>query len=123
MAQTPQASKQQHWLQLVQCWQLSRLSVREFCRRHHLSQPSFYAWRRTLQQRGLLTNPPKNIPATAADPPAIPSSAFVKLTLPTEAPTPATVDIVLGQRLLRVRPGFDAPTLLALVRLLEEPAC
>ena len=33
------------------------------------------------------------------------------------------VEIVLGNRVLRVRPDFDADMLLELVRLLEEPAC
>ena len=43
--------KEQHWRRLIQLWKNSGLSVRAFCASHHLSQPSFYAWRHELQQR------------------------------------------------------------------------
>lgn len=70
------------------------------------SEPSFYSWRRVLRERGLLDDAP----------------AFVKLTIAPES-TASIVEIVLGKRIVRVRPGFDADLLLELVRLLEEPAC
>ncbi len=44
-------AKEAYWRDLLQRWQTSGLSIRDFCRRHRLSQPSFYAWRRTLAQR------------------------------------------------------------------------
>jgi hypothetical protein len=47
---------------------------------------------------------------------------FVKLTLDPESTPASAVEVVLGERVLRVRPGFDAAMLLKLVRLLEEPA-
>ena len=43
--------KEQYWRQLIQRWQASDLSIRAFCRQHHLAIPSFYAWRRTLRER------------------------------------------------------------------------
>src|SRR5262249_37947207 len=43
--------KEQHWRRWVQRWKNSGLTVRDFCARHQLVQPSFYAWRRELQQR------------------------------------------------------------------------
>ncbi len=46
--------KQQLWLEHLQRWQSSRLSVRVYCERFGLSQASFYAWKRILRQRGLL---------------------------------------------------------------------
>ena len=46
--------KQQYWLEHVQRWQSSRLSVRAYCDRFGLSQASFHSWKRTLLQRGLL---------------------------------------------------------------------
>jgi hypothetical protein len=51
------------------------------------------------------------------------SAAFVKLTLPAEPTAASTVELVVGDRLLRVRPGFDPDMLRQLVRLLEEPPC
>jgi hypothetical protein len=40
---------------LIQLWKNSSLTVRAFCARHYLTQPSFYAWRRELQQRDVAT--------------------------------------------------------------------
>ena len=109
MALHVDGSKQAHWLNLVQRWQRSKLSVREFCQRHQLSEPSFYSWRRVLRERGLIDE-------QAATP------AFVKLTLDAEPSFQRAVEVVLGGRVLRVHPGFDPGMLLELVRLLEEPA-
>src|SRR4051812_9792772 len=120
MARRPDASKQRRWLDLMRLWQQSRLTVRAFCQRHRLTEPNFYAWRQLLRQRGLLSEQPApQSSAKAASTPA----AFVQLTVQAEPPTVAAVDLVLNERrLLRIRPGFDAATLLELVRLLEEPA-
>lgn len=112
MGQRVDFGKQDHWVKLVQHWQRSGLSVRDFCECHRLSEASFYSWRRVLRERGLLHDEPAH-----ADKPA-----FVNLTVAAEA-APSVVEVVLGERVLRVRPGFDADLLLELVRLLEEPAC
>jgi transposase-like protein len=122
MSRSANASKLRRWLELVRLWQRSQLTVRAFCSRHRLSEPSFYAWRRVLRQRGLLQGGP-----SAPHPSESTSSkpAFVKLSLGASEPhTPAAVELVLSQRrLLRVYPGFDPDTLRQLVHLLEEPAC
>lgn len=47
----PDPGKQRFWSACVSRWRRSGLSVREFCRREALSEPSFYAWRRILTQR------------------------------------------------------------------------
>jgi transposase-like protein len=112
MALRVNVSKQTYWLDLVQRWQRSNLTVREFCQRQQVSEPSFYSWRRVLRERGLMDES-----ASPAKP------AFVKLALDAEPTTVNAVEVVLGRRVLRVRPGFDADMLLQLVRLLEEPAC
>ena len=65
-----------------------------------------------LRERGLLDDAGR-----------APSSAFVKLTLEAEPAAASAVEVVVGKRVLRVRPGFDAAMLLELVRLLEERAC
>jgi transposase-like protein len=116
MAQFPDAGKQRHWLDLVQRWQRSKLTVREFCEYHQLSEASFYAWRRVLRERGLIQDPPTESNTSA-------TPAFVKLTVAAEPAAASVVEVVLrDRRLLRVRPGFDADMLLQLVRLLEERA-
>lgn len=124
MAQHPDAGKQRRWLALIRLWQHSKpkVTVREFCQRHSLSEASFFAWRRTLRTRGLIDNPQ---PSQLSKPTLLPNTAaFLQLTPVAEPVTPTAIDLLLnGQRLLRVRPGFDGPTLLQLVRLLEELAC
>jgi transposase-like protein len=43
--------KEQFWRRAVAEYRRSGLTVREFCARRTLSEPSFYAWRRELAQR------------------------------------------------------------------------
>jgi len=100
--------KEQHWRRWIQLWKNSDLTVRAFCARHHLSQPSFYAWRRELQQRDSATS-------------------FVQVrVVPDDHQGPAThIEIVLaGGRCVRVTPGFDPGMLRQLLAVLEEaPPC
>ncbi len=49
--------KEQQWRRWIGQWQHSGLTIRAFCERHHLSQPSFYAWRScAIQQRDAVTS-------------------------------------------------------------------
>jgi transposase-like protein len=117
MAQHADSGKQRHWLDLIRLWQQSNLSVRAFCRRHRLSEPSFYCWRRTLRQRGLIEREATNDAAKRETP------AFVQVTVAAGAAS-KSIEVVLAKgRRLRVRPGFDVNTLRQLLRVLEEPAC
>jgi transposase-like protein len=99
--------KEQHWRRLIQLWENSGLTVRAFCARHHLSQPSFYAWRRELQQRDAAT-------------------AFVPVQVetndqPARVNSVPTIEVVLaGGRCIRVTPGFDSATLRQLLAVLQE---
>ena len=44
-------SKEHFWRTMVRQWRSSGLSVRVFCEQRRLSEPSFYAWRRSLAER------------------------------------------------------------------------
>jgi len=117
MAQRPNPDKERRWLDLIRLWRQSRLSVRAFCERRRLSEPSFYAWRRLLRQRGLIDEE-----ASARALPVAARPAFVQVAV--DAPAPPGIDLVLAPgRLLRVRPGFDPDLLRQLLRLLEEQSC
>ena len=100
--------KEQHWRRLIQLWKNSGLTVRALCARHHLSQPSFYAWRRELQQRDAAT-------------------AFVPVQVETgDQPASSThiESFLAGGRSIRITPGFDPATLRQLLAVLQEaPPC
>jgi transposase len=100
--------KEQLWRQRLREWHASGLTVRAFCERHGLAEPSFYAWRRLLQQRQAEV------------------AAFVPVHIvPDEAPPPAgAVEVLLpGNRSVRVSAGFDAATLRQVLAVLEDKPC
>ena len=106
MAQaTRDLGREPHWRRVLARWRRSGLSVRAFCRAEGFSEPSFYMWRRKLEQ------------ADHKKPAFLPVHVVTE-----EAKPPATrdIEIVLANgRCLRVGPGFDPRTLVTLVDLLE----
>jgi transposase len=101
--------KEQHWRRFIELWRHSGMSVRAFCDRHHLAEPSFYAWRRHFQQRA------------AATPTLVPVQI-----IPDDPPRGhCGIEVVLADgRCLRVAPGFDPATLRQVLAVLEEaPPC
>jgi hypothetical protein len=100
--------KERQWRQWITEWRASGLSVRAFCDRRGLATPSFYHWRRVLEQR------------------ATEKAAFVPVQVVAEAvPALATaLEVVLTDgRMVRVAPGFDAATLRQLLAVLEGRPC
>ena len=99
--------KEQLWRQRLRQWRASGLTIRAFCDRHGLAEPSFYAWRRELERRR-------------------PAPAFVPVrVVPDEGPAPtSTIELVLpGNRTVRLSPGFDTGTLRQLLAVLEGTPC
>jgi transposase len=98
------AQKERQWRQTIREWRQSGLSVRVFCARRGLAQPSFYTWRRELAKRDAE------------------GGAFVPVRVLGEARPTAALEVVLeGGRRLRVAAGFDPATLRQLLAVLEEP--
>jgi hypothetical protein len=106
----PQDSqKEQQWRRRLKEWQASGLSVRAFCKLRHLSQPSFYAWRRELAERDALR--PAFVPVQVVGDESDGASDLLEL-------------VLAGGRRVRVPAGFDAATLRRLLAVLEEqPPC
>lgn len=117
------STKERYWRDVVQLWQRSGQSVRVFCAEHHLSEPSFYAWRRVITSRDRPT-PDDN----RDNPDHAPRPSFVPVRVTPEASrttatllTTGSLELVIGAgRVLRVPPGFDANTLRQLLAILEE---
>jgi transposase len=119
----PDHSKEQFWRDLLGQWQRSTLSIRAFCAQHGVSEPSFYAWRRTFAQRHQQASrsPTRTARRPGAKPPA---PTFVPVQVVPTPPANTTIEVVLGQgRSIRLAPGFDPATLRQLLAILETPAC
>jgi len=43
--------KEQYWREVIDGWRQSGGSVRQWCSERHVSEPSFYSWRRVLAER------------------------------------------------------------------------
>ena len=111
------------WRSRLESQRRSGLSVRDYCAKHRLREPSFYAWRRIIADR----DQAERVAATAAaqHPTHQPQPAFLPVTVvATSTPADAPIDIRLrsGQR-LRVRSGCDRQLLADLITLLEGKPC
>jgi hypothetical protein len=124
--------KERYWRRMLRQWQRSGQRVRSFCWEHGLSEPSFYAWRRTIQERERPVQPRSRRGPRQASEPAQGAAvhgfqgdglpAFVPVTIAAAA---ASLEVVLGDgRVVRVPAGFDATTLRQLLAVLAEaPPC
>ena len=110
--------KERYWRAMIGQWRRSGQSVRDFCAERGLAEPSFYAWRRTLAERGqrMVVAPRRD--AEGGQP------AFVPVRVAPAATTAALEVVLAAGRVVRVPPGFDAATLRQLLAVLEEgPSC
>ena len=99
------ARKERQWRRWIAAWQASGWSVRVFCARHGLAEPSFYAWRKKLTRRD--ASAPAFVPVRV---------------VPDEAEAEGVTVVLARGRTVRVSPGFDAATLRRVVAVLEEGA-
>ncbi|MCI0680548.1 MAG: transposase [Gemmataceae bacterium] len=112
------SGKEQFWRTMIRRWRQSGLAVRAFCREHGLSEPSFFAWRRTLAER----DAERDTARDASTVRFVPVRVTPESTVPTAAHgSSGALELVLGAgRRLRIGPGFDEPTLRRLLALLEN---
>ena len=99
--------KERFWRQVLRQWRCSGQGVRDFCEGNDLSEALFYAWRRTIQERDRQAQPrpQRELPA------------FVPVTV---LPPTLPLEVVCGQRVVRITPGFDPATLRQLLAVLDE---
>lgn len=129
------AAKESCWREQVRAQAQGGLTVRAYCRQQQLSEASFYAWRKELDRRDQQRQPqehPPSAPTPLREPaePATnvrdsgatrPTFAEVLLSSPA-AVSPIEIILAAGQRIVVV-PGFDSPTLQAVLEVLERPRC
>ena len=132
------SERQTYWEEAMWRWKESGQSVRAFCRNEGERESAFYFWRRELGQRSHRTeaangarpqaNPlttvsrsPKRTPARHS---SIPSFLPVRVVENSAAEATSGVEIVLvHDRTVRVRSGFNRQTLADVLAVLEVRPC
>jgi hypothetical protein len=123
--------KQRFWRRVLREWQRSGLTIRDYCAAQGLSEPSFYAWRRAIQERKRQV---ARASRDGAGPVSRGNAAGVRRGPSDGQPTFVPVSIVASAPALevvgrdgcviRVPVGFDAATLRQLLAVLAEvPPC
>jgi transposase len=114
-AQPLNPRKEQFWRDHLKRWHASGLTIRDYCARHRLSEPSFYAWRRSVAERDV------DAEAAAVEPAVTFLPVQVNQDLPT---TPPVLELVLANgRLLRIPPGVAPAQVRELLAVLEDKPC
>ncbi|MCC7414035.1 MAG: transposase [Gammaproteobacteria bacterium] len=99
------------WRRIVRDQRRSGLSVAQFCRRARVQPVTFYAWRRRLRdEHSFVEVKIANTEVTNAPRAGSPAGGALELHLPRE-------------RRVLIPPGFDPPTLRALLAVLEGGVC
>jgi hypothetical protein len=88
---------------------VSGLTIRGYCLRHGLSEPSFYAWRGELARRDAARRDGRRPSEQGSSQ----GASFVQVHVPADVASPgAVIEIVLGEGVLvRVPRGADQATL------------
>ena len=141
---TPDPEKEALWRQCVAQQAASGLTVRDWCRQAGYSDSLFHYWKSNLARRdGTYTPPLRRAPSSpkpARPRPPKPAPAFAQVVLKAPQPKPeatpgatatgattmpaAALELVLpGERVVRVREGFDPATLARLLAVLEARPC
>ena len=95
-------AKERFWRTMLRQWRRSGLSVRDFCAERELSEPNFYAWRRTVAERDAQASCQDGRHGPRAGQPVFVPVRVVEPTAP-----PALEVVLGGGRLVRVPVGFD----------------
>ena len=107
--------REEFWRRIVTRQPASGLSIRDWCARHEVTEASFYAWRRTLAQRGILRS------ATAKKRRA--RVVAVEVTHGANTSLESTpLGLVVNDLRIEIVSGFDGDTLRRLISVLRDTA-
>jgi len=107
--------REEFWRRIVSRQPASGLSIREWCQRHRVTEPSFYAWRRTLSRRGIrrgATVKKRRAQVVSVEIAGGANNALGR----------APLGLVVNDLRIEVGVGFDDVTLRRLVSVLRETA-
>ena len=110
---------EQFWRRHLSQQPASGLTIRDYCRKHALQEPSFYVWRRIIRERDQATRPAGD--ATPATQPAFLPVTFGES--PARRHSAAAIDIQLASGCrIRVRSGCDRALLADVLAILQASA-
>ena len=116
MAQRDRA-KADFWRRMIRQQARSGLSVRGWCRRHSLSEPSFYWWRRRLARSGKPAQ--QSVPREAGAPQFVPVLVTADRAGAANS-RPERIEIILpGKKRVRVLGAVDRRALADVLAVLE----
>ena len=101
---------QRLWRGEIKKWRKSGLSVRQFCKNHELSEPSFYFWRRKLTKAG------KTQAVRQKDKE---SSAFIEVSIPDGSSSIMELILTSGN-ILKIDSSVDTKVLNNVLSVLKE---
>ena len=109
-AKRSDTDQRQFWQMVLETFQSSGLSVRQFCKQEGLSEPAFYSWRKKLIKRD---EPKKGKQKDMS------SSAFIKVAMPKNKSF--VLELVLSSgSILRISSGTDSQTLSNIISVLHQ---
>jgi hypothetical protein len=126
----PSEAKEQFWRGHLRRQASGRLSIRDYCAQHDLSEPSFYAWRREIARRDRVRSRANSEPslrdgAVIRDTGCTVTPGFVRLQVqpPAASGSAAPIEIVLpdGWRVL-TPPGATRDQLCVVLTALQAAA-
>ena len=126
MARSYDPAKEYFWRQVLARRKASGLSIRAYCEAHGLSEQNFYRWQRVLAERGGCDSSRRPVRRTRRthQPKVETAPLFVPFEVGVTGMPGSALEVVLANgRVIRVRPGFDAPTLGQIVACLEGASC
>ena len=107
-----QQKRLEYWKKVIQRWQKSGLSVREYCRRHEIPETSFYQGRRQL------------VVSSSRLRRKVPKDPFVEVKLEPLPVSPTSLEIIWSQPpVVKVYVGCEGNLLEQTLRFLREQTC
>ncbi|MFM8532617.1 MAG: IS66 family insertion sequence element accessory protein TnpA [Acidimicrobiia bacterium] len=117
-------AKERFWRRLFQQWRRSGMTIRDFCAEHDVSEPSFFAWRRTIAERDRQHGRSKSCPGDGGEKTHAPTFVPLRVVSPPAGSPGAAgtaLEVVLPSGgIVRVPAGFDPATLRQLLDVLER---
>ena len=109
-AKKSDTDQQQFWQMVIETWQNSGMSVRQFCKQEGLSEPSFYSWRKKLAK----VEEPEADKEEVCQP-----GPFIQVSMPTDQH--GGLELVLSSgNTLRISKATDSKTLTDVLSALRE---